>query len=82
MFSSERDLQRADHNRDLRKNALRVGDRLTSDQVTAVARLTVLGETIARSGLLGEATETALRKCVAETLVAFEMPSLSEREPV
>lgn len=77
-FPSVSDEKRADHRRDLAKHDLRLGDRLTSDQITAVARLTVLGETIARTGLLGEVTETTLRKAIAETLTAFQMPSLPE----
>lgn len=48
-------------------------------QRCAVAKLVGHCEGLISSGLLGEKREATMRKAVAETLAAFNMPSLSER---
>jgi hypothetical protein len=78
MFSSESDLQRADHLRDLHKHDLRVGDPLTVDHVIALNRLVAHCEGLVASATLPPQTEAGLRDRIAATLAAFQMPSLAE----
>lgn len=69
------EFERADHDRDLAKHEPRPFDRPTFDQRCAVAKLIGYSEGIASSGILGGELELSLRKVIAETLVAFNMPS-------
>jgi hypothetical protein len=71
--------QRWDHRRDLTKHEWRPGDPMTHDQRAAVFTLIGYSEAIAESGLLGEQMENRLRKIVADTLTAFNMPTKAER---
>jgi hypothetical protein len=65
--------ERADHDRDLRKH----DPRPSFDQRAAVAKLVGIAEGLAGSGLLGD-FEPKVRAAIAETLVAFDMPSRRE----
>lgn len=73
--------QIADRERDYRKHEWRPGDRAPMDQRFAVAKLIGYCEGLANSGLLGAVLEIKLRENIAEALVAFDMPSKTEREP-
>lgn len=68
-----------DHNRDLRKHGWLPGDGMPLDQRCALAKLIGYSEAIAEAGLIGETMEARLRVCIAEALVAFNMPSKAER---
>lgn len=81
-FPSAADEARADHQRDLRKHDLRLGDRLDAEHLAAVAQLVGICETIAASGRLTALVESQLRIRIAAALTAFQMPSQAEREPV
>jgi hypothetical protein len=70
----------ADRERDYAKHEWRPGDRAPLDQRCAVAKLIGYCEGLVNSGLLGADLETKLRANIAETLVAFNMPSKTERE--
>jgi Cdc6-like AAA superfamily ATPase len=73
------DEQRADHDRELRKHEPRLRD-LPFSQRLALAKIVGYCEGVAKSGVLPEDTEFKLREVIAETLVAFGMPSSRERE--
>ena len=68
-----------DHERDSRKHDWRPGDAMPLDQRLALARLIGYSEAIAAAGLIGAEMEAKLRTCIAETLVAFKMPSSREQ---
>jgi hypothetical protein len=71
-----------DHERDSRKHDWRPGDRLPLDQRLAVAKLVGICEGLVGSGLLGGGeAEFKVRVAIVDALVAFDMPSKSEREP-
>lgn len=65
-----------DHARDLRKHA----SKATARELLAVTKLVGYAEGIASSGCLSDIGETQLRALIAETLVAFDMPSKAELE--
>jgi hypothetical protein len=67
--------EHADHDRDLRK----ADTRPSYDQRAAVAGLIGYSEAILESGLLGEIMESQFRHVIARALVAFNMPSKTER---
>lgn len=64
-----------DHERDLRKHEPR-----PTDQRHAVANLVGYCEGLVKSGMLGEDIEASLRRHIAFTLAAFNMPSKAELE--
>lgn len=69
-----------DHERDIRKADWRPGDAPSIDQRAAVSKLVGYCEGICSSGSLTPMAESMLRKSIAETLVAFNMPSRVESE--
>lgn len=73
--------QRWDHRRDLAKHEPRPSDPPTHSQRLAVAKLVGYAEGVVKSGILPDDSEVMLRILIAETLVAFDMPSKSERVP-
>lgn len=70
----------ADRQRDYRKHDWRPGDPPSFDQRAAVAKLVGYAEGVIGSGILPDDCEIMLRKIIAETLTAFNMPSKAERE--
>lgn len=68
---------RWDHNRDLRKHDFDPPE-LTFTHRRAVALLVGYCEGVCGSGILPETAELRLRKLVAETLAAFNMPSKAD----
>lgn len=71
---------RWDHARDLRKHDFDPPE-LTFTHRRTVAALVGYCEGICSSGALAEPAELQLRKLVAETLAAFNMPSVAEQGP-
>ena len=69
-----------EHERDLARHDWRPGDRLPLAQMAAIAKLVGYSEAIAEAGLIGDEMECKLRAVIAETLVAFNMPSKAETE--
>lgn len=74
--------QRWDHARDLAKHEWRPGDRAPIDQRLAVAALVGQCESLVGAGVLTEPAEKSLRVLIAQTLVAFDMPSKAELRDV
>jgi hypothetical protein len=71
--------ERWDRDRDLRRHDPRPGDPPSFDQRAAVAKMVGYCEGVIGSGILPDDCEIMLRKIIAETLVAFNMPSKAER---
>lgn len=71
--------ERWDHDRDHRKHEPRPSDPSTHSQRLAVAKLVGYAEGVVKSGILPDDSEVMLRRLIAETLTAFDMPSKAER---